>query len=148
LRLLGLEQTLGALCREVSIAGDAQVTFQSDGLLSDVSEAIALCIVRVAQESLHNALKHSDARIIDVRLTATRSRLALRITDDGQGFDAMTSQPTGIGLLTMRERVELLGGWLIVTAAPGCGTAIEATVPLSDGSEMAVGQEIRDARPT
>jgi signal transduction histidine kinase len=132
LRLLGLEQTLRALCREVSTGTLAHVSVHSDRLPSEVPEAAALSIVRVAQESLQNALKHSGARNIDVLLTATSSQLTLRVTDDGQGFDNVASQPTGIGLLTMRERVELLGGRLIVNTAPGCGTAIEAIVPLSD----------------
>ena len=137
LRLLGLEQTLGALCREVSTAGHARVSFHSDGLPPEVSEAAALSIFRVAQESVQNAIKHSEARTIDVRLTATPSQLTLRVADDGNGFDAMAPQPTCIGLLTMRERVELLGGRLIVTTAPGCGTAIEAILPLSDWSDTA-----------
>ena len=118
-----------ALCREVSSASHAEVSFHSDGLPFDVSEAAALSIVRVAQESLRNAITHSDARIIDVLLTATASQLTLRVTDDGGGFDSVTSQPSGIGLLTMRERVELLGGRLVVRTAPGCGTVIEATFP-------------------
>jgi signal transduction histidine kinase len=137
LRLLGLEQTLRALCCEVSTASHAQVSFHSNGLPADVSEAAALSIVRVAQESLRNALKHSEARSIDVLLTTTASQLMLRVTDDGGGFDSVASQPTGIGLLTMRERVELLGGRLVVTTAPGCGTAIEASVPLRDWSVTA-----------
>jgi signal transduction histidine kinase len=137
LRLLGLEQTLRALCSEVSDASHAQVRFHSDGLPSEVSEDAALSMVRVAQESLRNALKHSEARIIDVLLRATASQLTLRVTDDGGGFDSVASQLTGIGLLTMRERVELLGGRLIVTTAPGCGTTIEAIVPLRDWSDTA-----------
>ena len=132
LRLLGLEQTLGALCREVSVAGQVQVRFHSDAVPSEISEVAALSIVRVAQESLRNAVKHSEARAIDVWLTAKPSQLTLRVTDDGTGFDDTSLQPTGIGLQTMRERVELLGGRLVVTTAAGCGTAIEATVPLRD----------------
>jgi signal transduction histidine kinase len=130
LRLLGLEQTLRVLCREVSTGSHAQVSFHADDVPTVVSEAAALALVRVAQESLRNALEHSEARIIDALLTGGPAQLTLRVTDDGKGFDFMALQPAGIGLLTMRERVELLGGGLIVTTAPGRGTAIEATVPL------------------
>jgi signal transduction histidine kinase len=137
LRLLGVKETLRTLCREVSTGSHAHVSFHADGVTSEVPEAAALSIVRVAQESLQNALKHSQARTIDVRLTATPSQLTLRVADDGAGFDSVASQPPGIGLLTMRERVELLGGRLIVTTAPGRGTAIEASVPLIDWSVAA-----------
>jgi signal transduction histidine kinase len=143
LRLLGLEETLRALCSEVSAASHAQIRFHSDGLPSGVSEEAALSLVRVAQEALRNALKHSEARIIDVLLTATASQLTLRIADDGGGFDSVASQLAGIGLLTMRERVELLGGRLIVTTAPACGTTIEAIVPLRDRSDRAARAGLR-----
>jgi signal transduction histidine kinase len=134
LKLLGLVKTLGGLCRDVSKENSVKVHFQPDGIPSDVPERIALCVFRVAQEALQNAVKHSAAREIDVRLTATASRLMLRVKDKGRGFDPLTSQATGIGLLTMQERVELSGGQLTIKAAEARGTTIEAMLPLTENS--------------
>jgi PAS domain S-box-containing protein len=132
LRLLGLEQTLTGLCRDVSSESGVHVRFHADGVPSDVAEPVALCIFRVTQESLQNAVKHSGARIIDVLLTGTAAQLTLRVADNGTGFEPLPSQSAGIGLLTMRERVELIGGRLKIETAPGRGTAIEATVALGE----------------
>jgi two-component system sensor histidine kinase DegS len=90
---------------------------------------VALCIFRVTQEALKNGVTHSGARQIAVRLAGTPSELTLRIVDDGNGFDPLSSQSPGLGLLTMRERVELEGGYLRIATAPGRGTTIEAIVP-------------------
>jgi PAS domain S-box-containing protein len=130
LRLLGLEQTIRALCRDVSSESGVHVRFHADGVPSEVAEAAALCIFRVTQESLQNAVKHSAARLVDVLLTGTMSQLTLRVADDGTGFDPQPSPSSGIGLLTMRERVELVGGLLKIETAPARGTTVEATVPL------------------
>ena len=131
LKLLGLVNTLEAMCREVSKEKSVRVHFNAEGI-ANVPQQIALCVFRVAQEALQNAVKHSAARDVDVRLLATRSRLTLRVNDKGRGFDPLASEAIGIGLLTMRERVELSGGQLTVQAAEGRGTRIEAVLPLRE----------------
>ena len=95
-----------------------------------MAEDSALCIFRVAQEALQNAVKHSGARHIDVHLTGAPSQLTLRVVDDGGGFDPL-APAAGLGLLTMRERVELLGGSLRIETGRSTGTRVEATVPMS-----------------
>ena len=130
LRLLGLELTLRALCSEVSAGSGVRIRFRADGVPFELSEAAALSLFRVTQESLQNALKHGAPSRIDVLLAGTHSQLTLRVVDNGKGFDARAAQPAGIGLMTMRERVEMVGGQLTVTTAPTGGAAIEATVPL------------------
>ncbi len=132
LRLLGLVNTLDALCRDVSTQNSLQVRFRAEGVPRDVPERIALCVFRVAQEALQNAVKHSAAREIDVSLIGTASQLTLRVNDTGRGFDPLASVAVGIGLLTMRERVELSGGQLTIRAADARGTTIEAILPLSE----------------
>jgi PAS domain S-box-containing protein len=131
LRLLGLGPTLGALCRRISAESGTDITFTSEGLSSDLAEDRVLCIFRVAQEALRNAVAHSGARSIGVHLSGTASQLILRITDDGAGFDPIASRSPGLGLLTMRERVELMGGRLSIETRRAGGTTIEASIPTS-----------------
>jgi signal transduction histidine kinase len=147
LRLLGLEPTLRALCSEVSAGTGARVYFHADGFPIEVSEDTALSLFRVAQESLQNALRHGAASRIDVLLAGTHSQLTLRVVDNGKGFGAGAAQPVGMGLLTMRERVEMLGGRLAVTTAPTGGVAIEATVPLDHRPVTAARVHASDSWP-
>ena len=130
LRLLGLEQTLHALCRDIAAAARIVVTYTQDGAAPDLPENIALCVFRVGQEALQNAIKHSGARHIDVHVAITGERITLSATDRGSGFDPLASNGSALGLVTMRERVELIGGQLRVDTAPGQGTTIEAVIPL------------------
>ena len=133
LTLLGLSATLSALCRSVARESDIAVQFDGDEIPPDVDESSALCVLRVAQEALRNAVHHGHARTIEVSIRAADSRLTLRVVDDGAGFDPLWSQSAGIGLLSMRERVELIGGTLSVETAPARGTTIEVTVPVKHG---------------
>jgi signal transduction histidine kinase len=131
LRILGLVQTLEILCRDLAAESGLSINFDADGMRGDVVEDIAVCLFRVTQESLQNALKHSSANVIDVHLSSSPSHITLRVTDDGKGFAPLASQWAGLGLLTMRERVELQGGLLRVETGSTRGTMIEATVPLT-----------------
>jgi PAS domain S-box-containing protein len=131
LKLLGLVATLESLCRDLSREEDAEIRFEAEHVPAAVGEETAICLFRVAQEALQNAAKHSGARAITVRVSGGPSHLTLAVTDDGSGFDPLASQSSGLGLLTMRERVELLGGRLRIETAQGRGTTIEATVPLT-----------------
>jgi signal transduction histidine kinase len=81
-------------------------------------------LYRVAQEALHNALRHSGAGQVRVALTAK----GLEVTDDGHGFAPESSMTRGLGLASMRERAAAVGGTLLVTSAPGTGTRVRLTV--------------------
>jgi signal transduction histidine kinase len=83
---------------------------------------------RVAQEALHNALRHSDASEVHVTLTRARRRVVLEIRDDGSGFDPELASG-GLGLASMRERAAAVGGELRVSSAPGAGTRVRLAVP-------------------
>ena len=83
----------------------------------------------IAQEALNNALKHSGATVVTVRLRGERGRTDLEVADDGRGFDPDLGQAAGgTGLATMRERAERIDGTLTISAAPGEGTVVRATV--------------------
>jgi len=89
-------------------------------------------LYRTAQEALNNVVKHADASHVWLRLVpaATPSGLLLQVADDGTGFDPLLHRPGHLGLKTMQQRVEQLGGSLAVHSTPGSGTTIQAVVPL------------------
>jgi signal transduction histidine kinase len=129
LRLLGLVRTLEALCRDESIGSGVTVRFESTHVPRHLAEDITLCLFRVAQEGIRNALKHSGATIIDVSLTATAAQIVLQVSDNGAGFNPLV-RSAGLGLLTMRERVLLVRGVLSVHPSQPGGTTILTVVPL------------------
>jgi PAS domain S-box-containing protein len=130
LKLLGLAPTLKALCAELSSGSQLPIQFTQRALPPTLGDEVSLCVFRVTQEALQNAVKHSGATHVDVQLGVEASHLTLRVIDDGRGFDPHRAPQVGLGLMTMRERVELLGGRLRVLSEPARGTTIEAIVPL------------------
>ena len=90
----------------------------------------SVCLFRVLQEAVHNAVKHSGVRSFDVQFHGAVDGIRLTVTDSGAGFDPATAmEQSGLGLLSMRERLRLVEGTLSVRAKPGAGTTIEAFVP-------------------
>ncbi len=119
------------------IAVEVRVPKRSIPLPGDVEEQV----YRLVQEALANIAKHSGAGHAIVFLSRRRSgrELLVEVTDDGVGFDASALQPGHLGLGTMAQRMEELGGSLIVDARPGRGTRISAAIPLSPlGTRLAV----------
>jgi hypothetical protein len=86
-----------------------------------------MCLFRVGQEALSNVIKHSRTRNVEMDVTKTDSRIVLKIKDFGIGFEPEVSS-SGIGLSTMRERLRMFGGNLLVNSSPGKGTEIIAEV--------------------
>ncbi|MDQ7841087.1 MAG: histidine kinase [bacterium] len=93
----------------------------------DVKEAI----YRIAQEGLHNIVKHAKATRVDLRLSRDDGGFWVELDDDGQGFDSEGTFPGHLGLRSMRERAEHLGGSLGVSSAPGEGTRIRVHIPIA-----------------
>jgi len=86
----------------------------------------------VVQEALTNVLKHSGATRVKISLTRKADRVLLRINDNGKGFEiAGLSKSQGLGVLGMRERVDLVGGKFKIISAPGEGTLLEAEIYLN-----------------
>ena len=85
-------------------------------------------LLRILQEALNNAVRHGSARRIGVRLGRENGTSVMRVHDDGSGFDP-AGRSDGFGLVSMRERAELLGGALDVVAVPGRGTRVEVRLP-------------------
>ncbi len=86
-------------------------------------------LYHIAQEALNNALKHAAATKVAVRIIAENGRIAIEVSDDGKGLD-LSAGAGGIGLSSMRERAEKLGGTLTLISTPGKGTTVNVTVNL------------------
>ncbi|WP_455357432.1 GAF domain-containing sensor histidine kinase [Streptomyces sp. SYSU K217416] len=126
----GLVATLRTQIQVLDRAHTARVTFDSAGIRAlPASQEEAL--LRVSQEALHNALRHSGAGRVEVTLSRRDHGALLRISDDGQGFDPRTVRRAGrhLGLVSMRDRASGVGGTLRVESEPGKGTTIEMEVP-------------------
>ncbi|CAM5291620.1 Oxygen sensor histidine kinase NreB OS=Streptomyces alboniger OX=132473 GN=CP975_07525 PE=4 SV=1 [Streptomyces alboniger] len=126
----GLVATLRTHIQVLDRAHTARVTFLSHGVRA-LPAAQEEAVLRVAQEALHNALRHSGAGQVDVAVDRRGSGAVLRVTDDGSGFDPKTVRRAGrhLGLVSMRDRASGVGGTLTVESAPGKGTTIELEVP-------------------
>lgn len=133
LRFLGLVKATQCLCRDVAVRHSLDIAFTHERMPAIVAPDRALCLYRIVQEALQNVVKHSGASRAVVRLTGAPDSLKLEISDSGGGFD--TSKPRdGIGLLSMRERVNLLNGSVTVESAPGSGTRITVRVPANEAA--------------
>ncbi|MEU1874364.1 signal transduction histidine kinase [Streptomyces ambofaciens] len=126
----GLVATLRTQIQVLDRAHSARVTFTGHGVKA-LPAAQEEAMLRVAQEALHNALRHSGAEHVQVTLRRRGTGTVLRITDDGGGFDPRTVRRAGrhLGLVSMRDRAGGTGGRLTVRSAPGEGTTIEMEVP-------------------
>ena len=128
LSLMGLLPALDGLGRELSQSAIA-VTVTHDNMPPTLPPNVTLCLFRVTQEALNNALKYSQGRRASVHLQGTSAELTLTISDDGAGFDADQARTKGLGLVSMRERVEAIGGAFELRSEPGAGTRVVVRIP-------------------
>jgi signal transduction histidine kinase len=130
LRLIGLVAALRDLQHEMSQLG-VPITFTHENVPQPLPLEFTLCLFRVAQEALQNAHKYSRARNVSVRLRGDATGLALTVSDDGVGFDVDEAWGKGLGLISMGERLEAVGGTFEISSTPGKGTNVNVFVPLS-----------------
>ncbi|SPL94348.1 putative two-component system sensor kinase [[Actinomadura] parvosata subsp. kistnae] len=121
----GLSETLRKHVRLLDRLHPVAVTFEC-GELPPLDSAVEVAVLRVAQEALHNAVRHSGAATVSVRLAYADGRLELVVRDDGSGFEQAESR--GLGLVSMRDRAEAIGGELRVDSVPGAGTTVRMEV--------------------
>jgi signal transduction histidine kinase len=133
LREEGLAAAIRKQAEGVSARTEIAVDVRAPKRPIPLPENVEEQVYRLVQEGLANIAKHSAARNAVVQLRRRRSgqELLVEVIDDGVGFDASARQPGHLGLRTMAHRMEQLGGSLLVDAAPGRGTRITATIPLS-----------------
>jgi signal transduction histidine kinase len=128
LRMLGLVPALSGLQRELS-RPDCVIDFSSDNVPKTLPHDITLCLFRVAQEALHNALTHGAASRVVVHLVGEPGTLVMTIVDDGVGFDVDDAWRRGLGLISMSERLESVAGTLDIQSRAGAGTRLSINVP-------------------
>ncbi|MGP3988165.1 GAF domain-containing sensor histidine kinase [Streptomyces sp. 3N207] len=126
----GLVATLRTQAQVLDRAHSAEVDFLCEGVRA-LPSAQEEALLRVAQEALHNALRHADASHVRVALVRHGPSVVLTVTDDGTGFDpgAVRSAGRHLGLVSMRDRASGVGGTLTVQSEPGKGTVVELEVP-------------------
>jgi PAS domain S-box-containing protein len=144
LERIGLNQAMEQLCTEINQRKGLQTRFSFGDTPESLSAASALCLYRVAQESLRNTVRHAHAKHATVLLSRTHRGLHLSIEDDGVGFDPkMVAGKARLGLVSMQERVRFVGGTLTIHAKPGHGTRIDLRIPLVDESRRLESHDTR-----
>lgn len=121
-------EAIGALANEVNAAGDVEIDVVADADIQ-LSFAAEHGLYRIAQQAVTNAVRHSGARHVAIRLTSASNGVHLRVEDDGTGFDPAAVPGDRFGLVGMRERARLLGGDLELETAPDAGTVVTVIIP-------------------
>lgn len=135
---LGLTAAIRGFCNEFSKQHGVSANFTDENVPQHLPKDVSLCLFRVAQESLHNAVKHSGTSRFKIELSAAPEEIRLSVTDAGAGFDPrQAKKDRGLGLISMQERVHLVHGKFTVESSPGAGTKILAVVPLVAGNGRA-----------
>jgi PAS domain S-box-containing protein len=127
LQCCGLKIALKDLCWKYSHNHHLEIDLHTEKLDPKLPPDVALCLFRVAQEALANALKHSHTKRVDVNVVQDPKKVRLTVKDYGVGFDPSV-QTGGIGLMSMRERLRFCGGMLTVRSTPNEGTEVAAEV--------------------
>jgi signal transduction histidine kinase len=140
---LGLADAIQSECDGLARREPIEVHFESRDCPPHLPLDISLCLYRITQESLRNIAKHAGATQVHVSLTGGKDLIHLQIKDNGRGFNPthLPGKP-GLGLISMRERVRLIQGEIIIGSQPGQGTVVEIKAPLKDvRSGLDVGSE-------
>jgi signal transduction histidine kinase len=140
LELLGLVPALHSLSGELSKQHKLEITLRVRNMPARLPHDISLCLFRVAQEALHNAIKYSgDSQNVAVELFGQGDEISLAIIDKGKGFEVEGAKSgRGLGLISMQERVHLLRGTLAIKSRPGEGTRVYAAIPFHHSIEDVV----------
>jgi signal transduction histidine kinase len=131
LRHMDMVHAMRGFCMELSEQQNVDINFGHKDIPGSVPPEISICLFRVLQEALHNAVKHSKVRLFDVEARGTSDAILLTVRDTGLGFDpeyAMKGQ--GLGLTSMQERLNLVNGELSIHSQPSRGTSVHARVPI------------------
>jgi PAS domain S-box-containing protein len=130
LEYLGVGPALKSFCEDFGQRQNVDIRFEGDDIRPSTARDLSLCLLRVLQEALHNACRHSNVRQFEVSFKRIANHLHLTISDRGSGFDSETAlNKGGLGLISMRERARLVNGTLVIDSKAGGGTTVRLTVP-------------------
>jgi PAS domain S-box-containing protein len=131
---LGLVRAIESECASVMRRHPVGITFKKENVPDEIPDDIALCLYRVIQEALRNVTAHSEAKKCEIFLKGDDHALSLTVSDDGMGFDPLeVRRMPGLGLSSMRERVQLIHGEFLIQSQPGKGAVIMVRLPLAGG---------------
>jgi PAS domain S-box-containing protein len=131
LEYLGLVVAARSFSKEISEKNDMSVDFREHGVPHSLPKEVSLSLFRILQQALHNAVEHSGAKNIEVRLWEDSNEVHLTVKDSGRGFDLLSAmQGGGLGLTSMRERARLVNGDIAIDSKPMHGTSIHVRVPI------------------
>jgi PAS domain S-box-containing protein len=135
---LGLAPAAAGFCKELTDRQHVEIEFHSENIPKELPKEISICLFRVLQEALQNAIKHSGSRQFQVSLRSGASEIELTVRDSGIGFEtAEAIKGPGLGLTSMQERLKLVNGQLSIDSKPQRGTTIQARVPFRLGMKSA-----------
>jgi PAS domain S-box-containing protein len=128
---LGVVAAMRGFCEELSDQKNIEIDFGHENVPESVPPDVSLCLFRVLQEALHNGVRHSRAPHFDVHLRGTGDVVHLTVRDEGVGFDVnAASRGRGLGLTSMKERLKLVGGELVIESQSKRGTTVLARAPV------------------
>jgi PAS domain S-box-containing protein len=147
---LGLVPSLGSLCEELHQRHGLIIRFSHDETPAVLPRDVSLCLYRIVQECLHNVIRHSGAKEASLELRVTGPSIRVEVSDTGVGFDTESPRSKqGLGLVSMRERLRLVGGTISIESRPSKGTRIVARIPLERsngvGQQQSPGDKTRAA---
>jgi PAS domain S-box-containing protein len=138
LEYLGIVAAMRSFCAEFAEQQKVEIDFSYAEIPQNLPQGISLCLFRVSQEALQNAVKHSGMRHFEVTLGGGSDGIHLIVRDSGHGFDFEAAmQGRGLGLISMKERLKLVNGELSIDSRPKSGTTVHARVPFTQGSNTA-----------
>lgn len=134
------------LCQDLAKQHAVGTAFKDENTPKPLPKDVSLCLFRVAQEALRNAVRYSGASQFSVEMSGTAGEVQLEVRDAGAGFDLEGGRRAGgLGLVSMAERIDLVHGRLQVESSPGEGTRIVASVPLV-AEKRGPRQDVEDKR--
>jgi PAS domain S-box-containing protein len=134
---LGMVAAMRGFCAELALQHKVEINFRHRDVPPNLPTDVSLCLFRVMQEGLHNAIKHSGVRRFEVEVYGTADTVELTLHDDGVGFDPeAVATSAGLGLTSMRERMKLVDGELSICSKPEQGTTLHARTPLARLSDQ------------
>jgi PAS domain S-box-containing protein len=137
LEYLGLVAAMRDLCATIAAKQKMKIKFDHEHIPASLPQEVSLCLFRVMQEALNNAVKHSGVRYFEVKVEGLETGISLTVRDAGVGFDPELARTTqGLGLISMRERVNLLNGTCSIISKPQSGTEVRVCVPVPVRMQM------------
>ena len=134
---LGLLAALESFCKEISGQHDIRIDLVHNRVPRSLSSEVNLCLYRIIQEALRNVVKHSGAQYARIEFEESVHELTMRISDDGVGFDPESARASsGLGLLSMRERLRLVNGTVSFNRIEPTGTRVEVRIQIPESNQQ------------